>query len=100
MSGGYFDYDQYRIDSVADSINRAIETNDDEPGYHWSGRVGRGYSPETIARFREAVATLNRASAMAHRVDWLLSGDDSEESFHRRWNEEIKPQEPYKWPNP
>jgi hypothetical protein len=26
---------------------------------------------------------------MAQRVDWLISGDDGEESFHQRWKEEL-----------
>jgi hypothetical protein len=27
---------------------------------------------------------------MTQRIDWLMSGDDSEESFHSRWDTEIK----------
>jgi hypothetical protein len=26
----------------------------------------------------------------AHRIDWLLSGDDGEESFNKRLTEELK----------
>jgi hypothetical protein len=28
---------------------------------------------------------------MAQRVDWLVSGDDGEESFMRRWEKEVRP---------
>ena len=100
MSGGYFDYNQWRLEDMADQIDRMIENNDSDEADDYGCRRGRGYSPETIARFQETRAALKRAAKMAHRVDWLLSGDDSEESFHRRWDEEITQQEPYKWPNP
>lgn len=89
MSGGYFNYDQWRLENMADQIDRLIENSDDETLNDYSCTRGRGYSPETIARFQETRAALMRAAKMAHRVDWLLSGDDSEESFHRRWDEEI-----------
>lgn len=89
MSGGYFDYDQWRISNIADQIERLIENNDSDEIDEYGHRHGYGYSPETIARFREAVATLSRAAKMTQRVDWLISGDDSEKSFHRRWDEEI-----------
>mgnify|MGYP001092975859 CR=1 FL=1 len=89
MSGGYFDYNQWRVNDIADQIERVIANNDDDTPDEYGRRHGRGYSAETLARFREAVAALNRAAKMAQRVDWLLSGDDSEDSFHRRWDEEI-----------
>jgi hypothetical protein len=28
---------------------------------------------------------------MAQRVDWLVSGDDGESSFLKRWLEEVRP---------
>ena len=34
------------------------------------------------ASFKNAVAVLRRASVYAQRADWLLCGDDDEESFH------------------
>lgn len=33
---------------------------------------------------------LKRARVYAQRVDWLLSGDDNEESFHERLKEELE----------
>lgn len=74
MSGGYFDYAQTNIGSIADSINGLIDQIE--------------YKPETIAKFRQAQQALVRAYKMAQRIDWLLSGDDSEDTFHQRWDEE------------
>lgn len=89
MSGGHFNYDQYRIDNIIYNIEQLIETNDDESLDDWGYRNGRGYPPEIIDKFKEAIHTLKRGREMAQRVDWLVSGDDGEESFLRRWEEEV-----------
>ena len=39
--------------------------------------------------FKEGVKALQRASIYAQRIDWLVSGDDGEESFHRRLAEDM-----------
>lgn len=89
MSGGHFNYDQYRINDIAEQIDELIKNNDDETLNEWGDHRGRGYSDETIERFREAVAALRVAAVYAQRVDWLVSGDDGEESFHERLTEEL-----------
>jgi len=88
MSGGHFEYQQYRLHDIASQIKELIASNDDE--YEWGYRRGNGYSAETIEKFKIAVDTLEKAAIMAQRVDWLVSGDDGEDSFHRSWDEELK----------
>jgi Asp-tRNA(Asn)/Glu-tRNA(Gln) amidotransferase A subunit family amidase len=87
MSGGHFNYDQYRITQMAEDIDTLIRNNDkpDDDGY------ARNYSPETLKKFQEAVDTLKAAHAMVQRVDWLVCGDDGEDTFHERWGKEVKP---------
>jgi len=89
MSGGHFDYAQYRLNDIASSIDELIASNDDTSRNEYGDTRGAGHSVETIERFKEASATLRRAEAMAQRVDWLVSGDDGEESFHSRWEKEV-----------
>jgi hypothetical protein len=81
MSGGYFDYAQFKCDEIAHEIERIISTRSSD------------FTPQTIARFQEAAEALCRAGTMAHRVDWLISFDDSEDDFHRRWDEELEQKE-------
>jgi hypothetical protein len=101
MSGGHFEYKQYHVNELAEEIDRLIakahkiredlkNTPDDpcDPGYCWERFYN--FTEETVAKFIEARDTLRRASVMAQRVDWLVSGDDGEESFHRRWEEDLK----------
>jgi len=83
MSGGYFDYNQFRIDDIRSSIKRLIKKN------HSENRHGDEYhfSEETIKVFEKTCKLLKKASRYTHLVDHLVSGDDSEESFHERLKE-------------
>jgi hypothetical protein len=45
--------------------------------------------PEIIEEFKKGLKILKMASIYAQRIDWLLSGDDSEDSFKRRLKENI-----------
>lgn len=47
------------------------------------------YSEETINEFKNAIRTLRMAQVYAQRVDWLICGDDGEDSFHRRLAEDL-----------
>lgn len=47
------------------------------------------YTEETIKEFKNAIRALRIAQVYAQRVDWLISGDDGEESFHERLAEDL-----------
>jgi hypothetical protein len=89
MSGGYFDYNQHRIGYIADEVEELILKNRDESLDDWGDPVGNFYSDETIAEFQRGLHYLRVAQIYAQRIDWLMSGDDGEESFHRRLKEEL-----------
>ena len=107
MSGGRFDYNQYRIGEIVEQIQETIDKNglkldedlikenkkwygDDyyerfpEELYHYK------YPDNVIEKFKEAVDILKKAEIYAQRIDWLLSGDDGEESFFTRLEEDLK----------
>lgn len=77
MSGGFFEYKQHRCSDIADDIEIVLAGDND-------------YSVKTQKRLWEAVHCLRQAEEMAQRVDWLFSGDDSEETFHIRWSKEVR----------
>ena len=95
MSGGHFDYNQYRITTIAETIDSLIWNNKSEEVNEWGDRIGNDYSEETIAEFEKAVYYLNLAYTYAQRIDWLVSGDDGEETFHRRLTDDLKNLEKY-----
>lgn len=90
MSGGKFDYQQHRIQDIIDTIQDEIDTNNEKPEYWWGEWNGQVYSDETIAEFKKGIELLKKAYVYAQRIDWLLSGDDGEEDFHKRLNDELK----------
>jgi hypothetical protein len=95
MSGGHFNYDQYKMGYIAESIQDIIENNrvpinkkDRDP---WDSReFYYDYPEEIIERFKLGVHYLKIAQVYAQRIDWLVSGDDGEESFMRRLDEDLK----------
>ena len=93
MSGGRFDYNQNYIDHIANDIEGLITGrafNDNGEEVHES--VPEWYtqfSDETKEEFKKGLQYLRKAYVYAQRIDWLVSGDDGEEGFHRRLNEEL-----------
>ena len=85
MSGGYFDYEQYKIDQIADQVGLLIRNN----GKKEKGEWYPDFDEVTIDKFKEAAFILRKAAIMAQRIDWLVSGDDGEETFHTRWEEDL-----------
>lgn len=76
MSGGHFHYNQYRISEIAEEVENLCKEG--------------GYSPETLEEFVTALDLLNKAYIYTSRIDWLVSGDDGEDSFHRRLKQELE----------
>ena len=101
MSGGHFNYNQYRITEIADSIEKALNKQgkeiprgkrwyDDEHYLKYPGdKFYETYPEEIQEKMQEAVKQLRIAAIYAQRVDWFLSGDDGEESFIKRLDEEL-----------
>lgn len=104
MSGGHFDYLQYRIREISDSIEEAIVKNKveiennnheswdyDKNGelYPWA-KYYYCFDDKTIEKFKEGYWKLREAQVFAQRIDWLLSGDDDEDSFRKRLKEDIE----------
>jgi hypothetical protein len=90
MSGGHFDYKQWEIGNIADEVEQLILDNDSEQLNEWGDRKGYHYSPETIEEFKKGLVLLRQAYVYAQRIDWLVSADDGEDSFHRRLKNDLE----------
>ena len=87
MSGGHFDYKQYTINDIADTIKDVIN-NKRMYNEEWDFMIN-DYSDETFVEFEKGLELLRQASIYTQRIDWLISGDDGEESFHKRLKEDL-----------
>lgn len=90
MSGGRFDYMSWRFKDVADRIRDIIEYNNSKELNEWGESFGYGFTEETIEEFIKGVQHMELAAIYEHRIDWLVSGDDGEEGFHKRLQEDLK----------
>jgi len=90
MSGGHFDYNQHRITDIAESLESAILQNESTDINKYGEALGYGFSKETIEEFKQGLNYLKLAVIYAQRIDYLLSGDDGEENFHKRLKEDLK----------
>lgn len=90
MSGGHFQYQQYKLHMIADEIEQLIVDNESEEVNEYGDKKGSFFSSETINEFQTALELLRVSYAYVQRIDWLVSGDDGEDSFHRRLKDELE----------
>lgn len=102
MSGGAFGYIQDRLEySAIEPIREAILENRkppiENPDNEWDKEIvedfhkngDRRYSDETMEEFKTALEVIQKAAVYMERIDYLLSGDDGEEEFHKRLKEDL-----------
>jgi len=101
MSGGHFDYQQYHVSNIADSIENELNKQgtlkpkdelyytDEYYSKYPDEKYYAAYPIEIQEKMKDAIKILRTAAIYAHRIDWLLSGDDGEESFLERLKEEL-----------
>ena len=90
MSGGYFNYKQYELGYIADSIETVIHNFDTDQKDSYDQKYREKYKDAEIDVFRQAVFFIRKAEIYTHRIDWLLSGDDSTESFFVRLGDDLR----------
>lgn len=101
MSGGHFEYIQYKMSEIVESIQNVIDENEKIPyenpecfideiiNKNFKENGNKRYSDETIEEFKNGIKFLRLSEIYINRIDYLLSGDDSEDSFHKRLKKEI-----------
>lgn len=90
MSGGRFDYMSWRFQDVADAIRDIVENNNNKEVNEYGDMLGNGFAEKTIEEFLKGAQYMELAAIYERRIDWLVSADDGEETFHQRLAEELK----------
>jgi len=80
MSGGYFSHEQFSILNIAENLENAI----------MFAKGAWEFSPETVAEMQQTLRLLKHTYIRVHRIDYLLSGDDGEDTFHERLKQELE----------
>jgi len=90
MSGGHFQYKQYEIGNIADQVEQMIIDNESEELDEWGNTKGYYFTEDTMAEFKKALVIIRQAQVYAQRIDWLVSGDDGEDSFQSRLKTDLE----------
>ena len=95
MSGGHFEYSEYAITGIKNSIQLELDRqgtekpkdflymDDEYYKEHPEAKLFDKYSEQVQRAFKSAIRTLKFAEMYVHHIDYLLSGDHGEESFIR-----------------
>ena len=89
ISGGHWDYAQYYINTIAEGIESLVLNNGSEHKDEWGNKLFQDYPPIIIEKLSDAVRCLKAAYIYAQRVDWLVSGDDGEDTFLSRLEDDF-----------
>lgn len=79
MSGGYLDYNQYRINDMVETLELFTK-----------GEYFQEYTEAVKQEIYTGIELLKKSAIYAQRIDWLISGDDGEDSFLKRLKEDLK----------
>ena len=102
MSGGFFDFNTDSIKDVIDEVKNIIRLqgkeipieyrmmSDDWYEKYPEEKYYGTYSKEVQEKLQEAIVQLKKAYVYVNRIDYFFSGDDGEESFLERLEEELK----------
>ena len=78
MSGGHYDYTNFNFNQVAETIDNDIADNSSRE-YPMSDQV--------ISRMKTISELAHLTDKLTHFADYLYSGDSSEETFIKRFDE-------------
>ena len=102
MSGGAFDYNQYKIREIWEDIQRELDKQGKEKSKedlkyypeeylekYPEDRFNPVYRDDVQRIFKDGIELLKEAEIYAQRIDWYLSGDDDEDSLVSRLQSDL-----------
>ena len=90
MSGGRFDYDQYRIRTIWETIQSYLDRQGKKSNETWDGEYNYPIYPEEVQKeLKRGIEILKKAEIYAQRIDWFLSDDDGDEAFLTRLKKDL-----------
>jgi len=90
MSGGYFDYNCYNISHFAEDLLREIKVNNSKTKDDFDDVIGCFFDDKTIDILKKSQKIIELAGKLAHDIEWLYSGDSSEDIFLEKHKENFE----------
>jgi len=99
VSGGAFEYSQYKIRDIHEHIQQELDKQGQEKQIEvWEkeyyekypeARFEEVYREDVQQIFKDGIDILKKAEVYAQRIDWFLSGDDGEDSLVSRLKSDL-----------
>ena len=99
MSGGKFDYNQYKIRHIWEIIQDELDKQGQEKEVLFyekeyyekypEARFEEIYREDVQQILKDGIEALKKAEIYAQRIDWFLSGDDGEDSLVSRLKSDL-----------
>jgi len=103
MSGGAFDYSQYKIRDIHEQIQQELDRQGKEKQKedlkyfdkdylekYPEERFEHVYREDVQKIFKDGIEILKKAEIYAQRINWYLSGDDGEDSLVSRLKNDLE----------
>lgn len=91
MSGRYFEYNQYELKNIADSIEQVLIDWENKKKSPYEDNIKWDFTdPQTILELHNCMSLCRQVSIYIQRIDYFLAGDDNEKSFHKRLKKDMK----------
>jgi 3-methyladenine DNA glycosylase Tag len=81
VSGGSFDYAYIRVEGFSENLLLRLDSSDKVDEY---GDTPNKFKSETLSKLYEIERMVRVTSALMKEVEWLYSGDTSDDSFMKR----------------
>ena len=99
MSGGAFEYNQYKIRQIWEIIQNELDKQGKEKQVQFwekeyydkypEARFEKFYGDDVQQIFKDGIEALKKAEIYTNRIDWFLSGDDGEDSLVSRLKSDL-----------
>jgi hypothetical protein len=99
MSGGAFEFSQYKIRDIHEHIQNELDKQGQEKQVEFfekeyyekypEARFEEVYRQDVQQIFKDGIEALKKAEIYAQRIDWFLSGDDGEDSLVSRLKSDL-----------
>jgi hypothetical protein len=86
MSGGHYDYKSFKVMELCDEMDHEIANFRNPEKGDWSP----GYTKEHLDMRQKFVDHMRKVAEIAHTIEWVDSGDHSEEREIRELTEFFK----------
>lgn len=78
MSGGSFDYAFTKVSQFSEELDLKLRNREKKDTY---GQKLYDFEPQVLAKLKEISKLARKMASLMREVEWLYSGDTSEDSF-------------------